>query len=176
MTTSVVEKARTFAIAAHESIGQTRSTGEPYWTHPEAVAGIVSEVSADPDLIAAAWLHDTVEDTPTKLDTLKAEFGERVAGLVDDLTNVAPDKGLPREEKIRLNREHSAKASTDAKTVKLADVLHNLSDVDDCDREWASRYIREKKLLLEVLKGGNSRLWQRLKERIDFLLTQERYK
>jgi hypothetical protein len=96
--------------------------------------------------------------------------------LVDDLTNVAPEKGLPREEKVRLNREHTAKASPGAKTVKLADVIHNLSDVDDCDQEWASRYIREKKLLLEVLKEGDSKLWQRLKERIDFLLTQERYK
>jgi (p)ppGpp synthase/HD superfamily hydrolase len=176
MSDPLVEKASAFAIAAHEGIHQTRSTGEPYWTHPQSVAGIVSEYTSDPEVIAAAWLHDTVEDTPTTLETLKSEFGPRVASLVDDLTNVAPPDCPTREQKITLNREHSAKASPDAKTVKLADVLHNLSDADDCDKDWARKYIREKKLLLEVLKEGDSKLWARVKERIDFLLEQERYK
>jgi (p)ppGpp synthase/HD superfamily hydrolase len=176
MADPVIAKAQAFATAAHEAIHQVRTTGEPYWTHPQAVANIVAEYTSDPAVLAAAWLHDTVEDTPTTLDTIRAEFGDRIASLVENLTNVAPENCASREEKVRINREHTAKASPDAKTVKLADVVHNLSDADDCEQEWARRYIREKKLLLEVLKEGDARLWARLKERIDFLLAQERYK
>jgi (p)ppGpp synthase/HD superfamily hydrolase len=174
---SLVEKASAFAIAAHEAINQKRDvTNDPYWVHPKAVAALVSEYTSDPEVIAAAWLHDTVEDTPTTLDTIKAEFGERVASLVENLTNVAPADCANREEKVGLNRAHTTKAAPDAKTVKLADVFDNLSDVDICDQEWASRYIREKKLLLEVLKEGDAKLWAKVHDRIEFLLTQDRYK
>jgi (p)ppGpp synthase/HD superfamily hydrolase len=124
--------------------------------------------------VIAAFLHDTVEDTPTTLEAMKAEFGEKVASLVNDLMNVVPADCCVREEKITLHRNHSAKASSDAKTVKLADVLHNLSDADKCELEWTRRYIWEKRLFIEVLKEGNSQLWTRVKERIDFLVAQDR--
>jgi (p)ppGpp synthase/HD superfamily hydrolase len=77
-------RALEFAIAAHASIDQRRKyTGEPYIVHPIAVAALVRSVPHTPEIIAAAYLHDVVEDTPVTIEEIRAEFGDEVAALVD---------------------------------------------------------------------------------------------
>ena len=76
----LAERARDYATRAHQRIGQQRRYSEqPYHVHLEAVARLVASVSAATEMIAAAWLHDTAEDTPATLDDIEAEFGAAVA-------------------------------------------------------------------------------------------------
>ncbi|MGH6972829.1 MAG: HD domain-containing protein, partial [Caulobacteraceae bacterium] len=98
---------------------------EPYVNHLTEVAQLVAEATggADVDLVIAAVLHDTVEDTQTTVEELQREFGGKVAGWVAEVTD---DKSLPKAERKRLQIEHAANASQGAKIVKLADKTANL--------------------------------------------------
>ncbi len=153
---SLIERAQAFATRAHE--GATRKfTGEPYVTHPQQVAERAAALSdATDEMVAAAWLHDVVEDTSYTEDDIAAEFGDVVASLVMELTN--PSKlttGLSREQKKQLDREHLAQISLPAKRIKLLDRLHNLScRIDLAPREFSERYLRETDILLEQSLGG----------------------
>lgn len=158
----LILRAKAFATRAHGSIQQIRKySGEPYITHPEAVARIVSEVTDDPLTIAAAWLHDVVEDTPVSLEEILREFGEEVTRLVSDLTDVARPADGHRAARVAINRYHTALADPRAKTVKLADVIHNVGEMMVQNPGYAPRYAAEKRLLLEVLRDGDARLWSR---------------
>lgn len=90
---SKIENATAFCERAH--YGQKRKyTGEPYHTHPQAVAKLVAEVTDDPDVICAALLHDVVEDTPVTFREIGMLFGSRVAHFVGEVTNVSgPEDG-----------------------------------------------------------------------------------
>jgi (p)ppGpp synthase/HD superfamily hydrolase len=159
---SLIEKAKVFATQAHASIDQKRKyTGEPYIVHPESVAGIVAEVTDDAAMIAAAWLHDVVEDTPVTIETIQAEFGEDVAGLVADLTDVSQPEDGNRKVRKAIDREHTANASARAKTVKLADLIDNTSSITAHDEHFAKVYMSEKRLLLNVLRDGDKTLHKR---------------
>src|SRR3954467_5306173 len=107
MDSGITTKAAAFAEKAH--FGQFRKyTNEPYIVHPLEVAKLVATVTADPEIISAALLHDVAEDTPTTLDEIKQEFGEHVAKLVDELTDKAtPDMG-DRETRKRFERDRLA--------------------------------------------------------------------
>jgi len=153
---NVVERAARFAQAAHESIDQRRKyTDEPYIVHPRAVAGIVAGVIEDEQMIAAAWLHDVVEDTPVTIDEIEAEFGLHIACLVDDLTDVAHKSAGSRRQRLAINREHTSRAEPRAKSIKLADVIDNLSDIVNRNPDFAPKYLSEKEELLEVLVDGH---------------------
>ncbi|MGA9609549.1 MAG: HD domain-containing protein [Rouxiella badensis] len=161
MMTSLVDKARRYASKAHASIDQRRKyTNDPYIVHPEAVANIVGSVPHTEAMLAAAWLHDTVEDTPTTLSDITAHFGAEVAELVAMLTNVSLSCVGNRIERKNLDREHSAKASAAAKTIKLADLIDNLRSLVTHDPGFAKTYLVEKRLLLGVLKEGDATLWR----------------
>ena len=86
----IIEKARVFATAAHAAAAQLRKyTNEPYIVHPTEVASIVDNVEGSThEMVAAAWLHDVVEDTGVTIEVIRAEFGEKVAELVGWLTDV----------------------------------------------------------------------------------------
>ncbi len=156
-------RALAFAKAAHESIGQTRKyTGEPYIVHPIAVAEIVRSVPHTPEMIAAAYLHDVVEDTAVTIDEVRTAFGDKVAELVDWLTDVSRPGDGNRRTRRALDLQHTAKAPPDAKTIKLADVIDNSVTIVKHDgRGFGPVYRREKLALLEVLKDGDPTLWQR---------------
>ena len=94
-----IQRAYITADKAHE--GQLRKSGEPYITHPVAVAGILAELGLDRATIIAALLHDTVEDTPYNLAQLKSDFGDEVASLVDGVTKLEDRKST------RLNSSHT---------------------------------------------------------------------
>jgi (p)ppGpp synthase/HD superfamily hydrolase len=156
-------RALAFAGAAHESIGQKRKySGEPYIVHPIAVADIVRSVPHTSAMIAAAYLHDVVEDTPVTIDEIRGAFGEEVAELVDWLTDVSrPGDGNRRERKT-IDLDHTARAPAQAKTIKLADLIDNSLTLARHDRKgfWPV-YRREMLVLLEVLKDGDRTLWKR---------------
>jgi guanosine-3',5'-bis(diphosphate) 3'-pyrophosphohydrolase len=162
MENDVVARAARFAAAAHASIDQRRKySGEPYIVHPTAVARLVASVTEDPETLAAAWLHDVVEDTPVSLTEIRQGFGETIAGLVNDLTNVSCKSDGNRATRKRLDYEHTAQADTRAKTIKLADIIHNARDIAAQDRDFARVYLQEKQLLLNVLRDGDPTLFRR---------------
>ena len=121
---SVIERAYTVAERAHRS--QKRRSGEPYITHPIAVAQILAELGVAPVAIAAALLHDTVEDTDYSLDQLTAEFGEEIAMLVDGVTKLDKVK-YGESAQAETVRKMVVAMSKDIRVlmIKLADRLHN---------------------------------------------------
>ena len=156
----LVRRAKAFAVQAHTSIVHLRKyTSAPYAVHLENVAALVATVTDDPQTLAAAWLHDVVEDTPTTLEDVEREFGRPVAELVGSLTDVSrPGDGNRALRKGR-DREHLAQASAAAKTIKLADLIDNCRDICRNDPKFAKVYLAEMKELLEVLRDGDDRLY-----------------
>lgn len=157
---SIEERAREFATAWHASIGQVRKyTGEPYINHPAAVVELVRGVIHDETMLAAAWLHDVVEDTPCTMLEIHNEFGLQVAALVEQLTDVSKPSDGNREKRKTMDRLHTSDASPKAKTIKLADLIDNSRSILERDPEFAKVYIHEKQLLLEVLTDGDPGLF-----------------
>lgn len=153
-------KADTFANAAHSACGQVRKySGEPYIVHPRAVAKTVWEFTKDISLTAAALLHDVVEDTTVTIETIGHEFGSLVAKYVDEVTNRSRKEDGNRETRKRIDRDHVAKASPEAQTLKLADIINNVSDIKFQDPGYAVKYCGEKREVLKVLTKGNPNLW-----------------
>lgn len=158
----IATKSRIFCIAAHEAVGQKRKyTGEPYWKHPQAVAMILSKASSyTEEMLAAAYLHDVVEDTSVSIEMIHEMFGTKVAELVAGLTDVSVPSDGNRETRKAIDRAHTALQSPQCKTIKLADLIHNSESIMKYDKEFAKVYLKEKELLLEVLKEGDSVLWE----------------
>lgn len=154
---TIVERARIFATAAHSAVAQLRKyTNEPYIVHPAEVADIVANVpGATNEMIAAAWLHDVVEDTGVTIEVIRAEFGSRVAELVGWLTDVSRPEQGNRATRKAIDRAHSAMAPADAQTIKLADLISNTKSIMAHDEKFAKTYLEEKRLLLEVMNKGD---------------------
>lgn len=156
---NVVKKALAFAKEAHESVGQVRKyTGEPYIVHPMEVADIVKSVGGSEAMQAAALLHDTVEDTNVTVADVAELFGHEIAKLVGELTDVSKPGDGNRAFRKAMDRDHSASASPDAQTIKLADLISNTKSIVKHDPNFAKVYLKEKEALLKVLTKGNSRL------------------
>ena len=161
----IVDKARVFATAAHAAAAQLRKyTNEPYIVHPAEVFSIVSTVDgATEDMLAAAWLHDVVEDTGVTNEVIREMFGEKVAELVGWLTDVSRPEQGNRATRKAIDRAHTAMASAQAQTIKLADLISNCSSIKEHDEAFAKIYFEEKRLLLEVLSKGDKILYERAK-------------
>jgi (p)ppGpp synthase/HD superfamily hydrolase len=152
--TPSILRAIDFATNAHGT-QLRRYSGRAYIEHPIAVARLVARFEHDEDMLMAAVLHDTVEDTPVTLNEVEQEFGREVAALVSDLTDVSkPDDGNRKTRKA-IDLEHSWSASPRAKTVKLMDLVHNTGSIVRHDKSFATVYLREKELLLEALKDAS---------------------
>ena len=121
---------KALAFAAHKHRDQRRKDAEasPYINHPIALADVLVNEGGicDPEILSAALLHDTVEDTDTTPQELLDAFGPRIARIVAEVTD---DKNLAKAERKRLQVEHAAGISAEAKLVKLADKICNLRDV-----------------------------------------------
>ncbi|HSC11065.1 MAG TPA: bifunctional (p)ppGpp synthetase/guanosine-3',5'-bis(diphosphate) 3'-pyrophosphohydrolase [Rhodanobacteraceae bacterium] len=142
-----IERVRqAYLTGAHAHAGQTRKSGEPYITHPVAVAGILADLGMDVETIIAAILHDTLEDTPLSRSELEASFGPTVAELVDGVTKL---------DKIRFSTQQEAAAESFRKMllamardlrvilIKLADRLHNMRTLGAMAPESRWRIARE---------------------------------
>lgn len=132
LDTSLVDKAIKFAVDAHHDT-ERRGKGFPYVIHVLEAMEIVSTMTSDPELLCAAALHDTVEDTGTTLETIRAGFGDRVASIVCAESDM-PDPSLPEEKTWRLRKQAAidrlGTATTDAKMVALGDKLSNMRAID----------------------------------------------
>ena len=128
LDTTLVDKAIVFATRAHQGT-ERRGKGFPYIVHPLEAMAIVATITNKPDLLAAAVLHDTVEDTEVTLDELKQEFGEHIASLVADETDVkhTPDgKKLTWKERKQRDMDNLRAASREVKIVAIGDKLSNM--------------------------------------------------
>lgn len=158
----LVDRARVYATEAHQRINHRRKyNNEPYHVHLSAVAKLVASVTDDEEMVAAAWLHDTVEDTQATKEDVEAEFGMQVAELVEELTDVSKPGDGNRVRRKQIDRMHLAQASKRAKTVKLADLIDNCKDITRHDPRFAQVYLAEMNSLLDVLQGGNEQLYRR---------------
>ncbi len=154
---NIVRKAQVYAMAAHAAVGQRRKyTNEPYIVHPAEVASIVARVpGATEDMVAAAWLHDVVEDTGVTYTDIHMSFGPEIAQLVGWLTDVSRPEDGNRAKRKAIDREHTAQAPAEVQTIKLADLISNSRSIMQHDPEFARTYLEEKRLLLEVLTKGD---------------------
>src|SRR5690625_4201009 len=139
---AVIEQA--YRVAEREHAGQSRKSGDPYITHPVAVATILAELGMTPPTLAAALLHDTVEDTSYSLDDLRKEFGEEIALLVDGVTKLdkvtygeAAQAETVRKMVIAMARDIRVLV------IKLADRLHNARTWRYVSAQSAARKARE---------------------------------
>jgi (p)ppGpp synthase/HD superfamily hydrolase len=164
----IVRKAQVYAMAAHAAVGQKRKyTGEPYIVHPAEVAKIVAGVpGATPDMVAAAWLHDVVEDTGCTFTDIHMAFGIDIATLVGWLTDVSKPEDGNRAVRKAMDREHTASAPAEAQTIKLADLISNSRSIMAHDPEFARVYLAEKRALLEVMTKGDAGLHERAMQQI----------
>ena len=154
----LVNKAWQFAKEAHKD-QKRKYTGEPYLKHLEEVAEFVCSAEGTREMIAAAYLHDCVEDQGVTLETLIQEFGPEVAALVEMVTDVSKPEDGNRAVRKQKDLEHLALASEQGKTIKLADLISNSQDIVQHDKDFARVYIVEKEKLLEVLQEGNHSLY-----------------
>jgi GTP diphosphokinase / guanosine-3',5'-bis(diphosphate) 3'-diphosphatase len=137
---------RAYAVAEQAHRGQVRKTGDPYITHPLAVAHMLAGYGLDAETLAAALLHDTVEDTEVTMDQLRSDFGAEVAALIDGVTKL---------DRVRFSNREQAQAATIRKMVvamaqdvrvliiKLFDRLHNLRTVHALRDEKQVRVAQE---------------------------------
>jgi guanosine-3',5'-bis(diphosphate) 3'-pyrophosphohydrolase len=152
------------AFAAHKHRDQRRKGADafPYINHPIAVANVLAnEVGiVDPITLAAALLHDTIEDTDTTAEELESAFGAEIAKVVVEVTD---DKSLPKQERKRLQIEHAAHLSERARLVKLADKICNLRDIScsppvDWSLERRRDYFAWAKRVVEPMQGTSATL------------------
>lgn len=152
-------------IGAHEGIGQKRKyTSEHYWNHPIEVSQIVESVPHTEEMLIAALGHDQLEDTKMTPKTIERLFGPVVLELILGLTDVSKPEDGNRAVRKEIDRQHTAKQSPACKTIKLADLISNSKSILQHDKEFAKVYLKEKQLLLEVLKEGDADLWNTANE------------
>ena len=128
LDTTLLDRAIVFAVRAH-AWTERRGKGFPYIVHPMEAVEIVATMTSDQELLAAAVLHDTVEDTDTTIEQIQAEFGDRIASLVASESDIVLD-GVSEEDSWHARKQAAidrlARASHDAKTVALGDKLSNM--------------------------------------------------
>jgi guanosine-3',5'-bis(diphosphate) 3'-pyrophosphohydrolase len=160
--TNLLLKALSFAAYKHRNQCRKGAKPIPYINHPIAVADLLVRTGNihDPETIAAALLHDTVEDTKTTFAELEAEFGPVVSQLVAEVTD---DKALLKEERKRRQVEHASSLSRRARVIKLCDKISNLRDVvEDPPAGWPlerkQQYFDWAKSVVDKIRGANDEL------------------
>lgn len=158
----LILNAASFAADKHRNQRRKDAEASPYINHPLALADILAREGDvdDAQVIAAALLHDTVEDTETTIEEVEAQFGKRVASIIAEVTD---DKSLPKEERKRLQVVKSSTKSHGAKLVKLADKIANLRDLlaappADWSPERRLQYFEWAREVVQGLRGCNSSL------------------
>lgn len=159
---TLIDRAREFAICAHGD-QKRKYTGDAYVMHTQAVAEIMRSIGADEATIAAAHLHDVLEDTPVTFNELTHAFGPVVARLVSDLTDYGPGTGN-RATRKHMDRERLSRAPAAAQTIKVADLIDNTASIVERDPDFAAVYMREKSLLLPLLTKADEGLRRRAAE------------
>lgn len=160
--------ARGFAAQAHGRLGQRRKyTGEPYITHPLAVAEINRTVPHDDAMLAASCLHDVIEDCGVTASEIESLFGADVAYLVIQQTKVSRPTDGNRSARAAIDRAHFAAGSARAQSIKVADVLHNVPSIVEHDPRFARTYLSEKRQLLAALTLADPTLIARARQLLE---------
>ena len=156
---SLFDKAVKFATVAHGD-QKRKYTDEPYIVHPLAVADLVKSTEYHTEeMLAAAVLHDVLEDTDSHPTEIFNEFGPIVFKYVMELTE-KPREGN-RASRKEFERDRLAGVGTPAQTIKLADLIDNSASITKYDPSFAKVYMKEKKELLEVLDKGDKNLYKK---------------
>jgi GTP diphosphokinase / guanosine-3',5'-bis(diphosphate) 3'-diphosphatase len=157
-----------FAADKHRTQRRKSAGDVPYINHPIRAARLLAEIGGveDEDILIAAVLHDTLEDTSTTRAELEAAFGPVVCGLVEEVTD---DKSLPKAERKRLQIEHAPTRSPGAALIKLADKIANVGDLShappvDWPLERVRVYLDWAEAVVQALPEVNARLEARFAE------------
>lgn len=156
----LIYKAQHFAERVHAE-QKRKFTGEPYVVHLREVANLCAEVGARQEVVAAAWLHDCIEDQGVLMAELMTLFGGAVAELMWAVTDQSRPRDGNRAARKLIDRLHVAGGPPDAKTIKLADLISNGKDILAHDKSFAVTFFREMALLMPRLSDGNSVLFNR---------------
>lgn len=174
-TAKLLQAAR-FAAVKHISQKRKGNDEAPYINHPLEVANLLANVGKveDYDVLIAAILHDTVEDTETTREEIAEKFGENVAKMVLEVTD---DKSLPKAERKQKQIEHAPHLSHGAKQIKLGDKISNIRDVvenppDGWSDERRREYVEWGEKVINGLRGANAEL----EKHFDELIEQARQK
>lgn len=152
LNTELLDRAIIFAVKAHAGT-ERRGKGYPYIVHPMEAVEIVATMTADQELLAAAALHDTVEDTEVTVEQIRAEFGDRIASLVADESDEMSD-GVSEEDSWHTRKQTTmdrlSRAGRDAKMVALGDKLSNMRAIArdyaiQGDNLWSIFHVKERK-------------------------------
>lgn len=166
--TDQIAEALTFASHAHNSVNHVRKyTGEPYIYHPLEVANILHNrfpemVTEAPEVLMAALLHDTVEDTKVTFTELQRTFGDVVMELVMHLTDLVTKEQANRATRKQLECSRLRVAPAPAQIIKLADFMSNTTSIVEHDKDFSRVYLREIAWSLEAIATQ----WQKFPERV----------
>jgi (p)ppGpp synthase/HD superfamily hydrolase len=151
---TLLTRAEAFAAQAHS--GQVRKyTNDPYLVHVVRVAAILAQHRLPEPVVAAGFLHDTIEDCGISFEQLHEKFGGEVAQLVLEVTDVSRPHHGNRAKRKKMDLVHLAKASPHGQSIKLADVIDNTGTIVRFDPDFAKVYLPEKKAVLAVLTKGD---------------------
>jgi guanosine-3',5'-bis(diphosphate) 3'-pyrophosphohydrolase len=170
---SLLFKALAFSAEKHRTQKRKDIDKSPYINHPIALANILAQRWViDENVLCAAILHDTTEDTETTADELRKHFGEKITSIV---LEVSDDKSLEKEERKQLQIDHAASLSKEAKLVKLADKIANITDIINTppagwSKERKQEYFAWAKAVVDNLRGVH----QGLEKEFDDLIADPR--
>ncbi|MCK1757834.1 HD domain-containing protein [Bradyrhizobium sp. 137] len=156
----LVSEAAEFAARRHNGMARKGRGNEPYINHLAEVANLLATATdgADAELVAAGWLHDSIEDTDTTREELAQRFSERVAALVAECTD---DRSLPKAERRRRQVMDAPKKSVGAKLIKIADKISNTgariqTDLSVEERDELVDYVEWATQVVAGCRGGNA--------------------
>jgi guanosine-3',5'-bis(diphosphate) 3'-pyrophosphohydrolase len=156
----LISEAAELAARRHNGMARKGRSNEPYINHLAEVANLLSAATdgADAELVAAGWLHDTIEDTETTREELAQKFSERVAALVVECTD---DMSLPKAERRRLQVVNASHKSPSARLIKIADKISNigariLPDPSAEERADLVDYTNWAEQVVAGCRGGNA--------------------
>ncbi len=163
MNMNVIQIAKRYALDHHGKQCRPNASEEPIGVHLAEVSSYVIDEGVSESVVAAAWLHDVVEDTEVTLDMIGREFGEPVRCLVAGLTDPKDFSALPLEKRKPRQAKRLATLTDDVKIIKLADQISNLKSVIfdpplDWDSEKCLRYIQGATSVANVCQGLSKRL------------------
>ena len=170
-TIKILLKAASFAAFKHRLQKRKGTDGVPYINHPLEVSEILANTGEieDASILAAAILHDTIEDTDATREEITGLFGETICAYVLEVTD---DKSLPKAERKQLQIEHAPHISDGAKQIKLADKICNVRDVTENPPDWWElerrvAYIRWSENVVAGLRGVNAKLDKLFDEKLE---------
>jgi hypothetical protein len=165
---SLVSAAKSFSLGSHQRITANRLPSQQnIENHLKSVAQMVASVTKDEATIAAAWLHDLVEDTAVTIGDIERQFGSDVARLVSEVTHVSRSSDGDRAARFLVDKKHFEATSPEAMTIKVADLIDTGRDLQKSKHPEFADYAREAAELAELLQAADAQLLRRLRRDLE---------